>query len=98
MNSIRSAIRFLKWSAVAAAVLLLIAYVGAYVQLRARGLREMADYNSEGFFYDHIATLEESHDFSTHQARYRFFRPLNWIDHVIFNGPRAIHSVLHDIN
>jgi len=54
----------------------LAGYIATYVSLRNRGLNEQKPYNSDGFLYDSIDRVLQTHDMSTHEFRVQIFAPL----------------------
>jgi hypothetical protein len=76
----------------------LAGYVATYVGLRNRGLNEQKPYNADGFLYDSLDRVLQTHDMSTHEFRYQIFAPLNFIDRTFFNGPDPIRCMMLELS
>lgn len=73
-------------------------YVGSYISLRNRGIREMKRYDGVGILYDSTDKVLETQDLSTHHFRAWAFAPLNSLDQTFLNGPGPVVCILFDLS
>ena len=74
------------WRMILVTLVLVLAYVGSYVFLSRRGIREAKEFGVEGFMYVACSKTGESEDLTRHFALVAFYAPLNWIDRELFGG------------
>ena len=82
----------------AAILVVLMIYVICYMQLRNRGLHEMKPYDSDGFLYDSVDRVFQTHDLSTHHFRQWIFAPVNFVDQQVFGGPQPVLCMMFDLS
>ncbi len=84
-----AAVAFLIW---------LSLYVGLYLYLRDRGIREMNPYDSEGILYDSIDKIVKTHDLRTHEFRTWVFASINFLDQILLGGPEPVSCMMFDLS
>jgi hypothetical protein len=67
--------------------LLLAFYMGSYLYLSRRGMREAKVYNLSGFLYIPATEVVQPSDLTRHYNRTRLFAPLSLADQVLFGAP-----------
>ncbi len=70
------------------------AYVGSYLRLSRRGMRECKAVGMEGFLYIPLDEAAATHDLSTHYRLMIFYAPLNWCDREFFGGAEPIRGIM----
>ena len=98
MNSLNHRKRLLILVLASVTLALFGTYVGTYVHLRNRGIKEWKQYDTDGFLYDSTDHVLQSHDTSTHEFRAWVLTPLNFLDHVLFNGPEPIRCLMFELS
>lgn len=76
----------------------LFVYLSSYIALRNRGLREMHQYEVDGFLYDSVARVERTQDLTQHHILARVYAPLNAIDQWFFGCPGPILGIMFDLS
>ena len=74
------------WFASAALALVLVAYFGSYAWLSRRGMREVEQFDTDGFFYVPLHDILATEDLTQHHRLAAFYAPANLIDQRLFRG------------
>jgi hypothetical protein len=87
----------LRWSGILGFIVLLpllVAYVGSYVHLSRRGMREAQMSGLKFYFYVPLEEVAASRgNVPRHYRLVEVYRPINWIDRTFFGGSHPCTGV-----
>lgn len=76
----------------------LVAYASSYAALRARSLRQTAEFGLSGMLYVDAETVFERKSLGgLHHVLSVLYSPANFIDCMLFNGKSTIHGFAFDL-
>ena len=76
----------------------LVAYASSYAALRARSVRQTAEFGLSGMLYvDAESVFERKSLGGLHHVLSVLYSPANFIDCMLFNGKSAIHGFTFDL-
>jgi hypothetical protein len=81
------------WIAGVILLLLLVAYVGSYLHLSRRGMREAKPLNMPGFFYVPFEEIAEDPSLSRHYTLVQLYAPLSWLDQKLLGSKGPVQGI-----
>jgi hypothetical protein len=83
---------------IAVVITLLSTYIGSYIYLSRRGMREAATYSLKGFLYIPVKEATSEQEMGRHYDRATFYAPANAVDQILTGAEKPVICILFGLS